>query len=64
MAETDGDREVVVMGKNEVTREAEVEVIAKNVMAAAVDEVTVVVTLEVVAPSTTVQVNRCAKRNY
>lgn len=41
----------VVMEKNAATREAEVEAIAENATAAAVDEAIVVATREVVVPS-------------
>jgi len=64
--EIDGDHEVeeeaeaVVMEKNAVTREAEVEATAEN--ATAVDEVTVVAIRGVVAPSAIVTVNRYAIR--
>lgn len=58
MRETDGDLEaavaVVVMERNAVTREAEVEVIAENATDVAVDEATVVATREVVVPLATV----------
>lgn len=63
MAEIDGVHGVaaavaVATGKNAVTHEVEVEVIAENEMVAVVDGLTVVVTREVVVPSLTVMVNR------
>lgn len=50
------------MEKNAATREAEVEAIAENATAAAVDEAIVVATREVVVPSAIVTVNRYAIR--
>lgn len=57
MAETDGDREAVVMGRSAVTREVEVEATVENVTVVAADAVTVVVIRGVVVQST-VQVGR------